>query len=58
MAERPFNMLYRESSVDDASFHNGVVRGVCGAVEERYISCWVYAMLVDMRTEDELFFSE
>ena len=28
-------MLYRESSVDDASLHKGVVRGVCGAAEER-----------------------
>ena len=51
-------MLDRESGVDDASFHNGVVRGVCGAVEERGISRWAYAMFVDMRTEDELFFSE
>ena len=58
MAERSFNMLYRESSVDDASLHNGVVRGVCGAVVERDISRWAYAMLVDMRTEDESFFSE
>ncbi|MFB3105942.1 MAG: hypothetical protein ACE1ZA_13620, partial [Pseudomonadales bacterium] len=57
-AERSFNMRYRESSVDDASMRNGVVRGVCGAAEERDISRWAYAMLVDMRTEDELFFSE
>ncbi len=51
-------MRYRESSVDDVSPHNGVVRGVCGAVKERDISRWAYAMFVDMRTEDELFFSE
>ena len=58
MAERSLNALYRESCVDNASLDHGVVRDVRSAVKERDISRRASAMLVHVRTEDELFFHE
>ena len=58
MAEHSLNAFYRESCVDDASLDHGVVRGVRSAVKERDILRWAGAMLVHVRTEEELFFYE